>query len=371
MIERPGGAPIGVGIVGLGAEGSWAARSHLPALRALDGFEVTALGASSAESAAASGRVHGIPRTFGSAGDLARCDQVGLVVVTVKVPYHYELVTAALEAGKTVLCEWPLGNGLAEAEDLAARARGSGVRAMVGLQARSAPTVRYLADLVAEGFVGEVLSTTVVGSGGTWGGVVPTKRHRYLVDAANGATMLTIPFAHTLDGVTCVLGEFEDLRASLTTRRPLVRDVESGTDLAMDAADQIVVTGRLRGGVVANLHYRGGLSRATNLRWEINGTEGDLVLTAPTGHMQLAPLTLHGGRGQDKGVAVLPVPDRYHRVPGLRDQENGPAYAVAHAYRQLLDDLETGTAVVPDFEHAVRRHRTIETIVVSAGAGPR
>ena len=36
-------------------------------------------------------------------------------------------------------CEWPLGNGLAEAQALAALARKKGVLAVVGLQARAAP----------------------------------------------------------------------------------------------------------------------------------------------------------------------------------------------------------------------------------------
>ncbi len=69
-----------------------------------------------------------MPLTFGTADELARRDEVDLVVITVKVPHHRELVTAALQAGKMVLCEWPPGNGLAEAEELAALARSRGVR---------------------------------------------------------------------------------------------------------------------------------------------------------------------------------------------------------------------------------------------------
>ncbi|MER7187713.1 Gfo/Idh/MocA family oxidoreductase, partial [Streptomyces hyaluromycini] len=117
------GKPIGVGIIGLGAHGSWAERSHLPALRAVPGYELRALSTSSKESAERSGQVHGVPRVFGSAAELAACDEVDLVVVAVKVPHHRELVRTALSAGKSVLCEWPLGNGLAEAEDMARQAR--------------------------------------------------------------------------------------------------------------------------------------------------------------------------------------------------------------------------------------------------------
>jgi len=67
--------------------------AHLPALRDVPGFEVTALSTSSPESAARAGEVHGVARTFGNATDLAACDEVDLVVVSVKVPKHRELVT--------------------------------------------------------------------------------------------------------------------------------------------------------------------------------------------------------------------------------------------------------------------------------------
>jgi len=69
--SRATGHPIGVGIVGLSASGQWAANAHVPALRAIEGYELRALSASSAESAAAAGRVHDVPLTFAHAEELA------------------------------------------------------------------------------------------------------------------------------------------------------------------------------------------------------------------------------------------------------------------------------------------------------------
>src|SRR6266851_10131339 len=93
-------APIGVGIVGLSAGGGWAARAHVPALAAVPGVELRALSASSAESAKAAGDKYGVALTYSSVEELAACDEVDLVAVTVKVTHHYELVMAALRAGK-------------------------------------------------------------------------------------------------------------------------------------------------------------------------------------------------------------------------------------------------------------------------------
>jgi predicted dehydrogenase len=359
------GKPIGVGIIGLGAHGSWAERSHLPALRAVPGYELKALSTSSKQSAERSGQKHGVSRTFGTAAELTACEEVDLVVVAVKVPHHRELVQTALSAGKSVLCEWPLGNGLAEAEDMAQQARSRAVPTVVGLQARSHPALAHVRDLVADGYVGEVLSTTVVGSGGAWGATVGPGDH-YVLDAANGASLLTIPFSHTLDGLASVLGEPEELRIQLASRRTSAVDTESGQLVPMTAADQVVASGRLPGGAVATFHYRGGMSRGTNFRWEINGTEGDLVLTAPVGHLQLSPVTLEGGRGTSAGLAPLTVPQSYVRVPHLDPRADAPLYAVAHAYQQFLDDLREGTSAVPDFAHGAARHRSIASAMATA-----
>src|SRR5207249_4619097 len=102
------------------------------------------------ESADAAGKFFGVPNTFDNHHDLVNSPAVDVVAVTVKVPYHLELATAALNAGKAVYCEWPLGNGLKEAEILATLAKKEGVLAVAGLQARFAPSVAYVRDLIEQ-----------------------------------------------------------------------------------------------------------------------------------------------------------------------------------------------------------------------------
>src|SRR5438128_2845963 len=164
---------IRVGIIGANPDRGWAAQAHIPALRSLpDDFEITALSTSRRECADAAGRRFGVPLAFDTTHDLVNSADVDVVAITVKVPHHFELATAALTAGKAVYCEWPLGNGLQEAEKLAALAKKQGILAVAGLQARAAPSVVYVRDLVRQGYVGEVLSTTLIGSGMGWGPTV-------------------------------------------------------------------------------------------------------------------------------------------------------------------------------------------------------
>jgi predicted dehydrogenase len=301
---RPG-RPVRVGIIGLSAAGGWAARAHVPALRGYrQGYQLRALAASSAEKAAAAARAYDVPLAFGTPAELAACEEVDLAVVSVRLPHHGELVRAALGAGQPVLCEWPLGRDLAEARELAAAAGARGLFTAVGLQARCAPAIRYVTDLVAQGYAGEILPATLVGPGGSWGATIPSAAARYLASAADGATMLSIPFGHTIDAVAAALGEPAVQHATLATRRPMVLDADRGDMVPMTAAGQIAVTATLPAGAVLSAHYRGGLSRATNLRWEINGTEGDLVVQAPRGHLQMALPRVLGGHSADPELAV-------------------------------------------------------------------
>ncbi|MFJ2864359.1 Gfo/Idh/MocA family protein [Kitasatospora sp. NPDC087314] len=367
--------PIRVGVVGLSARGGWAATAHVPALTGLDGYELRALSAGSAASARAAGEKYAVPLTFSSAEELARSEEVDLVVVTVKVPHHLELIRPALEAGKTVFSEWPLGADLAQAEELADLANRRGVLTAVGLQARSAPPLRYLRDLVAEGYVGRVLSTSMLGWGGPWGATYDDD-HAYVLDVTSGATLLSIPFGHSVDALTMVLGEFREASAHIENLRPEVTHVTSGAVAAKSTEDQIAVTGLLESGAVATTHFRGGTSRATGFHWEINGTRGDLVVKADHDLWWMGRLRLYGARGDDGGLVELPVPARYQRsLTHWTERAAEPAYNVAHEYallrEQITGSLAPGADGVPDFRHAVRRHRMLEQIREAARTGRR
>jgi predicted dehydrogenase len=164
-----------VGIVGLQPGRSWAARAHIPALRALsESYEIVGVANTSLASGEKAAAETGLARAFADVAELVAAPEIDIVTVTVKVPHHLEIVKAAIEAGKHVYCEWPLGNGLAEAETLAALARAKGVLGVVGTQARVAPEIEYLRQLIADDFVGEVLSTTLVAREAA--GAVPSPR---------------------------------------------------------------------------------------------------------------------------------------------------------------------------------------------------
>src|SRR5256886_3671598 len=123
-------------------------------------------------------------------------------------------------------------------------AKKPGVLPAAGLQSRSAPSVAYVRDLIKQGYVGEVLSTTLVGSGMGWGPTVEPF-NAYLNEKKNGATMLSIPLGHTADALCHCLGEVRELSATMTVRRESFTVAGTGETRPMTTEDQVAVTGLL------------------------------------------------------------------------------------------------------------------------------
>jgi len=294
---------------------------------------------------------------------------IDVVAVTVKVPHHRELVTAALAAGKAVYCEWPLGRDLDEARAMAGLAAERGVRTVVGLQARQAPAIEFVRELLSDGYVGEVLSTTMIGV--SVPGDVVIQPNVYMLDRTNGATMLTIAVGHSLDALNHVLGEFADLSAVSDIRRPLITAEESREQIMKTAADQVAVIGTLTSGATASVHVREAVAGGTGFLWEINGTDGTLRITADAAYPEIFPLTVAGARGPGE-PAELAIPAALtQKWPALTSLEGAPAYNVGRAYAAFAADIEDGTHTVPDFADAVRRHEVIAAIERSAATGER
>lgn len=138
---------IRLGIIGLSADQSaWATVAHVGPLKApplSDKYTVTALATSSPESAKASAKIHGVSedKAYHTPEAIASDPDVDMVVVSIKLALHKKMAIPALNAKKQLFVEWPLGNGLKEAEELAALAKKQGVKTAVGLQSRLSPVV--------------------------------------------------------------------------------------------------------------------------------------------------------------------------------------------------------------------------------------
>ena len=137
---------IRLGFVGANVRAIWASQSHFPALLASSDVELTAVCTTRPESAEEARKALGAKLAFHDVRAMMVSPEIDAVAVVVRVPWHYEATRAAIEAGKHVYTEWPLGRTTAEAEALAALARAKGLQTAVGLQSRVSPTLMYMKE---------------------------------------------------------------------------------------------------------------------------------------------------------------------------------------------------------------------------------
>ena len=355
---------IRVGIVGADAKGQgWAPLSHLPALNVLPDYEIAAICTAHADTAAAAAAKYGVKRAFHDYNAMVREPDIDVVSVVVRAPAHHDVVIAALDAGKHVYCEWPLGVNLAEAEAMAGLAQRKRVCAMVGLQARGDSTIRYLRSLIDDGYVGDVLAVNMTMF---TGGVLERPKSRlWDRDRRLGVSALTVRGIHTMDALCWCLGDFIELSAKVVTQVKQWRVTETDELVDVDAPDNVMINGVLESGAIASVHVGAVPYSASGWRMEIYGRKGTLRVDSQ-GAPQRDANRLQGAR--DGGsLAPLPVPASYTEVP--EGMPIGPPRNVGHLYLRLARAIRAGTKVEPDFNLAVRRHRLIDAIQRSSDSG--
>lgn len=354
---------IRVGIIGANASYGWSKRAHLPALLGMPDFELTAVCTSRPETAAESKAFYGARLAFHDYTEMAGHPDVDLVVVSVSVPAHHGMVSAGLQAGKHVFCEWPLGANTAEAVELAGMAREKGVRSLVGLQARGGPALQYLKELVADGYVGEMLACnmTMFLPGLLQRGV----DRAWMADRANGANTLTIASGHALDIFCHCVGEFRELSAQVSVQLDRWH-AGDGSAVPVNAADNVAVSGVLENGAAASAHIATIPWIGSGWRMEVYGTGGTIHARSEE-MVQYGNVKLFGSQGSGQPLQPLDVPSRLRSAP--EGVPEGEPYNVAQLYRLIGDSIRDGGDAQPDFATAVERHRFLDLLQKSSDEG--
>ena len=356
-----GADPVRLGIIGANPERGWASMTHLPAAAAVAEIELVAVATTRQASAEAARDRYGAAHAFADARALIAHPDVEAVTVAVKVPDHFELVRAALEAGKHVYCEWPLGADTDEARELQGLAARKGLHTIVGLQTGRSAAVARIRELVASGAIGRLLSATISDKS-AYGGAQIKAEQVWSADPANGLSIFTITVGHGLEILHRVAGPFRELSATLATRYPQATVVETGELIPVTVPDQVAITGVLADDSVVSAHFRAGVPYDNGFRLDLHGTEGSLHFAATPSLYHAVPTVEQTGLDGKRTAVAVPAGH-----PGVGD---GPAAFVAQLYQDLATAIRTGETVGPDFAYAVSRHRLLDAIR-AASAGRR
>ena len=307
-------------------------------------------------------------------------DDVDLVDICTPGDTHHEIAVAALDAGKHVLCEKPLANTVAEAEEMAAaaeRAAASGVRAMVGFTYRRVPAVALARRLVDEGRLGEIrhvraqyLQDWIADPDAPLSWRLQKERAGSGALGDIGAHIIDLTQFITSDRITEVSGQLE----TFVKERPLASSHSglSGTASsergAVTVDDAAVFLARFTGGALGVFEAtRFATGRKNAIRIEINGSRGSLAFDF-----------------EDMNVLELFDADEPDETSGFRRilvTEPGHPYVAAwwppghglgyeHAFTHQVVDLVTaiadGTDPSPTFADGLRVQRVLAAVESSS-----
>jgi predicted dehydrogenase len=310
-------------------------------------------------------------------------DDIDVVDVSSPGDTHRDITLAALAAGKHVLCEKPLANTLAEAEEMTAAADEAsrhGVHSMVGFNYRRTPALALARELVSQGRLGRLHHV----------------RAQYLQDwivdpefplvwrlqkdkAGSGALgdigAHVVDLAHFLTGqrLTGVSGTLE----RFVDRRPLPEQAtglsgsggsETGEVTVDDAA---AFFGRTEGGALATFEAtRFATGRKNAMRIELNGSDGSLAFDFE----RLNELQVYDGTAPsaDAGFRRILATDPDHPYaaawwpPG---HGLGYEHTFVHEIADFVRDVAAGTAPAPSFADGLQVQRVLDAVERSSAAG--
>src|SRR5262249_14286063 len=265
---------IRVGFVGAGNN---TRRHHIPKLRAQPGVELVTVANRSKESSERVAKEFGIPRTAADWREVVESRDVDAVCIVTWPYMHAEVTIAALQQGKHVLCEARMGMNAAEGHRmLEASRRAPNLVAQLVPAPHTLEVDSTLQRLIAEGYVGDVLSVELQAAQGRF--VEPDAPLHWRQDIAlSGHNILNMGIWY--EAMMRWLGPARRVMTMAKTAVPRRRD-ETGAWRDVQVPDHVDILAELKSGAVA--HYRFSSITALNPPNEawIFGSQGTLRLEA-------------------------------------------------------------------------------------------
>ncbi|PRY69373.1 putative dehydrogenase [Glaciihabitans tibetensis] len=309
-------------------------------------------------------------------------DDIDVVDIVTPGDSHAEIASAALEAGKHVLCEKPLATTVEQAEamaDAAARARSRGVVAMVGFTYRRVPAATLARDLVAAGRVGEIRQ------------VRASYRQDWLADAESpmtwrldkaraGSGALGDIGAHAIDLAQFISGQrisaVSGVLQTIVQQRPLLAETRglSGTAGAergtVSVDDLALFTARFESGVLGSFEAsRFATGRKNALRIEVSGSAGAIAFDLE----ELNVLQFFDARAPiaEQGFTRILVTEPEHPYVGAwwpAGHTLGYEHGFSHQAKDFVEAVSAGAQPTPSFADGLQVQRVLDAVERSAHA---
>jgi predicted dehydrogenase len=345
-----------VGLVGLG----FGVRVHLPAFRAIPGVVVAAVCDSGSGRAQEVAREVGVPAPFNDWREMI-ASAIDVVSVATPPSSHREIATAALAAGKHVLCEKPLGRSLADALSMeSAAAAQRGLTHAVCFQFRFEPGLQEIARLVVSGALGALRRIQACWL--TEGRADPARPWSWQNDLEAGGGVLEGFGSHMLDYTAWIARRrWLRVQARSSILIPERRDSE-GNKRQVTADDSFDLIGELEGGIAANLSASNCQTHGCGHRIEVFGDKGRAVFIHQPPFDQPARLEMET---EASGPTTLPLPTGLN--PQDADSRLGPFRELVRRFVAAVRGEPAPD--LPDFSEGVRIRAALDAARESIKTG--
>jgi predicted dehydrogenase len=251
-------------------------------------------------------------------------------------------------------------------EELLSLAEAASVRHLVGLQRRIGESARYLKDLLASGYIGDLRSVRMHVSMDYFGSVRPPALE-WSLPAANFSHVLSIYGGHYFDLMFHVVGAPSTVNGIVASQFPKLTLSQTGESFPNENPDAVLAQGRLISGALYSVQIEGGKHNNSGLQVDFTGTEGDLRMTNERLYGNLTDNQIMGAQGSGKALEVLPVPKKYKL--SAASALDASIQDLVYLYAAHAQKSGAGFFTPPGFLEAVRLHRFIDAIGRSSDSG--
>ena len=340
--------PLRVGVIGVGM----GATVHVPALIHMPETELIAICARRTGRAIAVAAQYEIPLVTTDFRQVVNESSIDAVIIATPPHLHHQMVIAALEAGKHVLCETPMGRSLAESRDMARMAANAGVVAMVNHQFRFDPVRSRIKSLLGSGYIGtpQAANLTVFRSTLTDPYSRPFSWHSQL---EQGGGMLGSIGSHEIDSLRWWLGEVDSVSGTASTMvdRRITAD---GSGMArVDADDNFAFVLRFVSGALGTVHVTTTSGVESGEEILLSGSEGMLIA-------QSGGTLLGARRGEHQLVEIEPTPDQDPTLPTSTHPLMRPTYRLIREWVAAIRDEAASPS--PSFQDGAKAQEIMDGV---------
>jgi predicted dehydrogenase len=288
---------------------SFAKAAYLPALRHVPGAEVVALASSRIESARATAEAFGVPKAYADWREMLDKHNVDAVLIATPTDQHAPMTLAALEKGAHVVCEKPTAMNAAEAEAMLGKAESLGRVHMIDHELRFNPNRMRIAELIADGTLGEIRHVNIANIGAAWNDPASRPKNDWWSLAETGGGRLGANGSHQVDMLRWWLGPVASVLGEALVMVPDRVDKASGEKWTATADDLSWFVLALQSGTRAQVFMSGVAAANIGNLTQVFGSKGTITLNNEDEKLYFAKA------GQ--GFEEIAVADPNAGLPGL------------------------------------------------------